>query len=95
MGEMADFYINRQIERHMNPYRENQRREQQAYREKRQRMESLQAMNDQELMETAKEAIQTKRFNERFIMIGKNIVSDPPARLSEKQRNCLLGLLNV
>jgi hypothetical protein len=90
MGEMADYYIERQLNRHMNPERELSRIMRENHRENQLRME---AMDDKTLMEQAEKAIQDKKCNSKFITVAKKILETKPAKLSEKQRNCFYGLL--
>lgn len=86
MGEMADYYIDRQLNRHMNPEREIRR-----YRQ--QEQNKMESMSDKELLEASEKALKKNKCNEKFTAISKKIVEQNPEKLSEKQRNCLYGLL--
>lgn len=89
MGEMADYYIDRMIGQHMNPHHSFPQRSMNT------RMEKYKGMDDQELIRSAQKAIRGKGYNEAFYQTAQKIVKEPLNRLSEKQRSCLLGLLNV
>ncbi|WCK57494.1 hypothetical protein PP175_25855 (plasmid) [Aneurinibacillus sp. Ricciae_BoGa-3] len=86
MGEIADYYIERQFQRHMHPERE-------IVREKKERQYQMESLDDNGLMQKAEQAIKAKRYNERFIAICEKILKQNPPALSEKQRNCFYGLL--
>lgn len=86
MGEMADYYIDRQLNRHMNPERELRRfRQQKQYK--------MEGMSDKELLLASEKALKNNQCNEKFVAVSKKIVETKPEKLSEKQRNCLYGLL--
>ncbi|WPS85330.1 hypothetical protein SMD22_01500 (plasmid) [Brevibacillus halotolerans] len=87
MGEMADYFIERQLNRHMNPERE-------IYRERRERQAFMENLSDEGLLIVAETAIKDNNFNEKFIHVAKKIINQKPKTLSEKQRNSLYGLLS-
>lgn len=87
MGEIADYYIDRQLHRHMNPERE-------LHKLKEQRQALMEGLSDQELLFAAEEAIRVNFINEKFLEITKKILSKRQLPLSERQRNSIYGLLS-
>jgi len=88
MGEIADFYIDRMIN---TPFSEGKSREGNSNKY----IDKYRSLNDQELMLSVKKAIRGKGVNENFIRLSEKILQSYSTPLSEKQRNCFLGLLNV
>lgn len=88
MGDMADYFIERQLNRHLNPEKE-------FFKLKRQRQIQMENMADQELMDAAQNAFKRNLYNEKFADLAKKILSQKPTRLTQKQRNCFYGLLTI
>lgn len=88
LGEIADYYVDRMINKHMNMnvfHRDNHSNP----------MEKYHMMDDRQLINSAKKAIRARGINESFLKTTEKILSSLPISLSEKQRSCFLGLLNV
>jgi hypothetical protein len=86
---MANFYVDRMLDKHMKGIPSFERGNRPNH------MEKYQLMDDKQLMDTAKKAIRGKGYNNSFLTTAEKILSFPPISLSEKQRSCFLGLLNV
>lgn len=88
MGEMADYYIDRMLDRHMNIGNSRSR-------SKKNQIEAfIQNLSDKELIFAAQTMIQDRVCNEKYLEVAKRIISSSPLSLSDKQRNCFYGLID-
>lgn len=90
MGDIADYHIDRMLDRHLSFGSGNARS-----RSRKDQIEAyIRNLSDKELLFAAQTSIREKTGNEKFREISEKIISSTPASLSEKQRNCFLGLID-